>query len=81
MEMKRFSSPYTSDLADSLDGKAHGEQPVVTVEETEDWIEVAYILPGFNIWDDDQEVDRKLMRFKKVGIPRARSYHRALRQS
>lgn len=66
--MIKFLSLNASNLSDSFDAEIHGEQPVVTVKEKKNMIEVSYIFPGFSISDDDQEVDRKLMPFKEVGI-------------
>ena len=66
--MPDFVSLKASGLSDAYDAEVHGEQPVVTVEEKKDSIEVSYIFPGFTISDDDHEVEGKPMPFKEVGI-------------
>jgi hypothetical protein len=68
IEMPDFVSLKASGLSAAFDAEVHTEQPVVTVEEKEDRIEVSFIFAGFTISDDDQEVEGKLVPFKEVGI-------------
>ncbi len=69
-----FISLKPSKLSDGYDAEVHGNQPIVSVEEKEDKIEISYIFPGFTISDDNQEVDGDMLPFKEVGISGAGFY-------
>lgn len=66
--MSKFISLKAAGLMDSYDSQIHGEEPLVTVDEKKDSIEISYIFPGFSMSDDDQEVEGKSMPFKEVGV-------------
>lgn len=66
--MVEFIPLDASGLSDSYSFEADGEQPLVTIEEKKDSIEISYVFPGFTMAEDDQTIDGKQMPFREVGI-------------
>jgi len=66
--MRAFQSLSPVGLHEAFDATVHGEEPIVSVEESKGRIVISYVFPGFYFVDQGQEVDGEQLAFKGVDI-------------
>ena len=66
--MREFKSLQPEGLPELYNVRIHGEEPFVTVEESEKRITIQFKFPGFFLSDDDRYVKGEPVSFKQVNI-------------
>lgn len=66
--MRKFISLKPEGLPESFDAEIHGEEPIVTIEESKGRFVISYVFPGFYLSDDIRNVDGKKTQFNQVNI-------------
>lgn len=66
--MSEFVSLSPSKLPEGFDVEQYSEQPLISVSEWEDCIEINYVFPGFTVGDASQQIDNQTLPFQEVGI-------------
>jgi len=66
--MREFNSLHPERLLAAYDAEIHGEEPIVTVEESEGRITIQHTFPGFYLSDDERDVEKERIPFKQVTI-------------
>ncbi|MBU7012938.1 MAG: hypothetical protein HXS46_19830 [Theionarchaea archaeon] len=66
--MREFQSLHPEGLPATYEVTVHGEEPIVTVEETKGRITIEYFFPGFYLSSDSKFVKQEKIPFKQVNI-------------
>ncbi len=66
--MREFRSFEAAGIPKEFDAEFFGEEPIVSVEETESRIEMSYSFPGFYLSKDVQDLEGEAIEFKQVDI-------------
>ncbi len=66
--MREFKPLHPKGLPPTYEVQIHGEEPIVTVEESEKLIIIHYTFPGFYLSDDSRSVKGNLLPFRQVTI-------------
>ena len=66
--MREFKSLFPKGLSEDFDALIHGEEPIVSVDESNRRITISYTFPGFYLSGDSEIVDGAEIQFQQVNI-------------
>ena len=66
--MREFKSLFPRGLSEDFDALIHGEEPIVSVDESNRRITISYTFPGFYLSGDSEIVDGAEIQFQQVNI-------------